>query len=113
MGNADCMPRLPETTTARKMTATMDVDASAVGQPNTSLQTLPSFSSHTPPTQPSHSITIPRDTDESYQTDDEPSGITNGQEAGSNKPVSQFTVIEQQEICWIFAHSLAYCNSAE
>ena len=98
MGNADCMPRLPETTAALKMTATMDVDASAIGQPNPSLQTLPSFNSHTAPTQPSHRNTIPRDTDKSNQTDDEPSGITNGQEAGSNKPVSQFTVTEQQEI---------------
>ena len=62
IGHPDCMSRLPATTAALTMTATMDVDASIVGQPNHSSQNLPTFNSHTPPEQPSHSTTIPRDT---------------------------------------------------
>ena len=34
IGHADCMSRLPATTAALNMTATMDVDASVFGQPN-------------------------------------------------------------------------------
>ena len=117
------MSRLPTTTAALNMTATMDLDASVVGQPNHSSQNLPSFNSHTTPAQRSHSTTIPRDTaksnhtdDEQYgvkdgheavenkngQADDEQSAITHGHEAGANKKVSQFTVIEQPLDCWIF-----------
>ena len=53
-GHADCMSRLPATTAALSMTATMDIDASVVGQPNHTLQNLPSFHSHTPPAPPYH-----------------------------------------------------------
>ena len=134
IGHADCMSRLPATTAALNMTATMDVDASVVGQPNQSSQNLPSFNSHTPPAQPSHSTTIPRDTVQSNQTDDEQSevkngneavenkngqtddeqsGITHGHEARANKPVSQFTVIEQQGDLLDFPHSIAHCISAD
>ena len=84
MGHADCMSQLPATTAARKMTATMDINASVVGQPNHSSQNLPSFNSHTRPAQPSHSTTIPRDTVRSNQTDDEQSGVKHGNEAGTN-----------------------------
>ena len=135
IGHADCMSRLPATTAALNMTATMDIDASVVGQPNHSSQNLPSFNRHTPPAQPSHSTTIPRDTVQSNsqtdheqsevrngnevventngQTDDEQSGITHGHEAGANKPVSQFTLIEQQGDLLDFPHSIAQCISAE
>ena len=48
------------------------------------------------------------------QTDDEQSGITHGHEAGANKPVSQFTVIEQQGDLLDFPYSWpAYCMSAD
>ena len=67
------------------MTATNDLDASVVGQPNHSSQNLPSFNSHTPPTQSSHSTTIPRNTVKSNQTDDEQSGVKHGHEAGTNR----------------------------
>ena len=66
------------------MTATMDLDVSVVGQPNHYWQNLLSFISHTPPAQPSHSTTIPRDTVKSNQTDDEQSGVKHGHEAGTN-----------------------------
>ena len=85
IGHADCMSRLPETTAALNMTATMDLDASVVGQPNHSSQNLPSFNSHTPPAQPSHSTTIPRDTVKSNLTDDEQSGVKHGQDASTNR----------------------------
>ena len=80
----DCMSRLPASTTALHMIATMDIDASVVGQPNHSSQSLPSFSSHTPPAQPSHSTTIPRDTVKSNQSDDEQSGVKHGHETGTH-----------------------------
>ena len=79
IGHADCMSRLRASSAALNMTATMDVDASVVGQPNH----LPSFNSHTPPAQPSHSTTIPRDTVKSNQTDDEQSGVKHSHEAGA------------------------------
>ena len=134
IGHADCMSRLPATTTALNMTAIMDLDASVVGQPNHSSQNIPSFNSHTPPAQPSHSTTIPRYTVQSKQTDDEQSGvkhgheagtnrngqtddeqsgITHGHEAGANKLVSQFTVIEQQGDLLDFPQSIAHCISAD
>ena len=155
IGHADCMSRFPATPAALKMTATMELDASVVGQPNHFSQKLPSFNSHTPPAQPSHSTTIPRDTVKSIQTDDEQSGVKHGHEAGTNhnnqtddeqpevrkgneavenkngqtddeqsgithghgaganKPVSQFTVIEQQGDLLDFPHSLAHCVSAD
>ena len=47
------------------------------------------------------------------QNDDEQSGITHGQETGANKPVSQFTVIEQQGDLLDFPHSIAHCISAD
>ena len=78
------MSRLPATTGALNMTATMDVDASVVAQPNHSSQNLPSFNSHTPPAQPSHGTAIPLDTVQSNETDDEQSGVTYGHEAGTN-----------------------------
>ena len=43
------------------------------------------FNSHTPPAQPSHSTTIPRDTVKDNQTDDELSWVKHGYEAGANK----------------------------
>ena len=89
------MLRLPATTAALNMTAAMDVNASVVGQPNHSSQNLPSFHSHTPPAQPSHSTTIPRDTVNSNQTDHEQSGVKHGHEAGANN--SQ-TDDEQSEV---------------
>ena len=46
------------------------------------------------------------------QTDDEQFGITHGHEAGANKLVSQFTVIEQQGDLLDFPHSIAHCISA-
>ena len=176
IGHADCMSRLSASTTALNMTATMDIDASVVGQPNHFLQNLPSFNSHTPPAQPSRSTTIPRDTVKSSQTDDEQSGVKHGHEAGAhnnsqtddeqsevrngneavestngqtddelsevrsgngdvgntngqtddeqsvithghvaraNKPVSQFTVIEQQGDLLDFPHSIVHCISAD
>ena len=64
-GHADCKSQLTATTTALNMTATMDVDASVVGQPHLSSQNLASFNSYTLPAQPSHSTTIPRDTNKS------------------------------------------------
>ena len=79
------MSRLPASTTPVSMIATMDVDASLVGQLNHSSQKLPSFNSYTPPAQPSHSTTIPRDTTQSNQTDDEQSGVKHGHEAGTNR----------------------------
>ena len=85
IGHADCMSRLPATTAALNMTATMDLDASVVGQPNHSSQNLPSFNSHTPPAQPSHSTTIPRHTVQSKQTDYEQSRVKHGHEAGTNR----------------------------
>ena len=85
IGHADCMSRLPATTAALNMTATMDLDASVVGQPNHSSQNLPSFNSHTPPAQPSHSTTIPRDTVKGNQTDDVQSGVKHGHDAGTNR----------------------------
>ena len=133
IGHADCMSRLPATTAALNMTATMDVDGSVVGQPNHSSQNLPSFNRFTPPAQPSRSTTIPRDTVQSNQTDDKQSrvkhgheagannsqtddaqsGITHGHEAGANILVSQFTVIEQQGDLLDFPHSKAHCISAD
>ena len=80
-GHADCMSRLLATTAALNMTATMYLDASVVGQPNHSSKKLPSFNSHTPPAQPSHSTTKPRDTIKRYQTDDEQSEVKHGHEA--------------------------------
>ena len=47
IGGAACISRLPATTAALNMTATMDLDASVVGQPNHSSQNLPSFNCHT------------------------------------------------------------------
>ena len=85
IGHADCMSRLPATTAALNMTATMDLEASVFGQPNHSSQNLPSFHSHTPPEQLSHSTTIPRDPVKSNQTDDEQSGVKHGHEAGTNR----------------------------
>ena len=96
IGHADCMSRLPATTAALNMTATMDVDASLVGQPNQSSQNLPSFNSCTPPAQPSHSTTIPRDTVQSNQTDDEQSGVKHGHKAGTNH--NSQTDDEQSEV---------------
>ena len=156
IGHADCMSRLPATTAALNMTATMDLDASVNGQPNLCSQNLPSFNRHTPPAQPPHSTTIPRDTVQSNsqiddeqsgvkhgheadtnrnsqtddeqsevrngnevventngQTDDEQSGITHGHEAGANKPISQFTLIEQQEDLLDFPYSIAHCISVD
>ena len=84
IGHADCMSRLPATTAALKLTATMDLDVSVVGQRNPSSQNLPSFNSHTQPAQPSHSTTIPLDTVQSNKTDDEQSGVKNGHEAGTH-----------------------------
>ena len=117
------------------MTATMDADAFVVGQPNHSPQNLPSSDSHTPPAQPSRSTTILRDfahsnsqTDDEQsevrngkesvenkngQTDDEQSGITHGHEAGANKPVSHFTIVEQEGDLLDFPHSIAHCISAD
>ena len=112
-GHADCMPRLSATTAALNMTAALDVDASVVGQPNPSSQNLPSFSSHTPPAQPSQSTNIPRDTINSNQTDDEQFGITNGHEAGANKPVLQFSVNDEQGDLLIFPHAKADRISAD
>ena len=66
------------------MTATMDREASVVGQPNHSSQNLPFFNSHTPPAQRLHSTTITRDTTQSNQIDDEQSGVEHGHEAGTN-----------------------------
>ena len=83
IGHADCMSRLPATTAALNMTASMAVDASVVGQPNQSSQNLPSFNSHTPRAQPSHSTIIRWDTVQSNQTDDEQSGVTHGHAAGA------------------------------
>ena len=85
IGHADCMSRLPATTAALNMTATMDLDASVVGPPNHSSPNFPSFNSHTPPAQPSHGPTIPRDTVQCKQTDDEQSGVKHGHEAGTNR----------------------------
>ena len=96
IGHADCMSRLPATTAAPNMTATMDVDASAVGQPNHSSQNFPSFNSHTPPAQPSYSTNIPRDTVQSNQTDDEQSGVKHGHESGTNH--NNQTDDEQSEV---------------
>ena len=48
IGLADCLSRFPATTAALIVTATMDVDASVVGQPKHSSQNLPSFNNHTP-----------------------------------------------------------------
>ena len=84
IGRADCMSRLPATTAALNMTATMDLDASVVGEPNHSSQNFPSFNSHTPPAQPSHGATIPRDTVQCKETDDEQSGVKHGHEAGTH-----------------------------
>ena len=84
IGQADCMSLLPATTAALNMTATTDLDASVVGQPNHCSQNLPSFNSHTPPAQPSHSTTIPRDNVKSNQTDDEQPGVKHGHEAVAN-----------------------------
>ena len=84
-GHADCMSRLSATTTALNMTATMTVDASVVGHPNTSPQNLPCFLSHNLPAHPSHSTTIPRDTIKSNQTDDDQLGVKHGNEAGVKK----------------------------
>ena len=78
IGHADCISRLPATTAALNMTATMDVDASAVDQPNHSSQNLSSFNSQTSPAQPSHSTRIPWDTVKSNQIDDEQSGVKQG-----------------------------------
>ena len=47
------------------------------------------------------------------QTDHEQSGITHGHVAGANKPVSHFTVIEQQGDLLDFPHSIAHCISAD
>ena len=66
------------------MTATMDVEVSVVGQPHPSSQNLSSFNSHTPPAQPSHSTTLPRDTVKGNQTTDEQSGVKYCHEAGTN-----------------------------
>ena len=85
IGHADCMSRLPSTLAALNLTATMYVDDSVVGQPNHSSQKRPSFNSHTPPAQPSHSTTIPRDTVQSNQIDGEQSGVKHGHEAGTNR----------------------------
>ena len=84
IGHADCMSRLPATTAALNMTATMDLDASVVGHPNHSSQNLPSFNSDTSQAQRSHSTTIPQDTVKSNQTDDEQSGDKHGHEAGAD-----------------------------
>ena len=78
------------------MTASMDVDASVVGQPNHSSQKLLSFTSHTPPAQPSHSTTLPRDTAHGNQTDAEQSGVKHGHGAGTNH--KNHTDDEQSEI---------------
>ena len=78
------MSRLPATTAALNITATIDLDASVIGQPNHSSQNLPSFNSLSPPAQPSHSTTIPRNTVRSNQTDEEQSGVKHGHETGTN-----------------------------
>ena len=96
IGHADCMSRLPATTAALNMTATMGVDASVVGHSNHSSQNFPSFNSHTSPAQPSHSTTIPRDTVQSNQTADEQSGVKHGHEAGINH--NSQTDDEQSEV---------------
>ena len=95
IGHADCMSRLPATTAALNMTATMDVDASVFGQPKHSSQNFPSYS-HTPPAQPSHITNIPRDTVQSNQTDDEQSGLKHGHESGTNH--NSQTDVEQSEV---------------
>ena len=89
------MSRLPATTAALNKTATMDVDASVVGQLNHSSQNFLSFNSHTPPAQPSHSTTTPRVTVQRNQTDDEQSGVKHGHEAGAN---NSRTDDEQSEV---------------
>ena len=66
------------------MTATIDVDASVVGPRNHSSQDLLSFSSQTPPVQPSHSTTTSSDTVKIKQSDDEQSGVKHSNEAGAN-----------------------------
>ena len=90
------MSRLPATTAALNMTATMDVDASVVGQPSHSSQHLPSFHSHTPPAKPSQSTTIPRDTVKSNQTDFVRSGVKHGHEVGAKN--NRQTDDEQSEV---------------
>ena len=98
IGHADCMPRLPARIAALNMTATMELDASVVGQPNHSWQNLPSLSSHNPPAQPSHSTTIPRNTVKSNQTDDEQSRVKHGHKAGTNTTVSLIMSSVRSEI---------------
>ena len=90
------MSRLPASTVALNRTAAMDVDASVVVQTNHSSQNLPYFNSDTPPAQPSHSTTIPRDTAQSNQTDDEQCGVRHGHEAGTNR--NSQTDDEQSEV---------------
>ena len=85
IGHADCMSPLPATTAALNMTATMRLEASVVGQPNHYSQNLPSFNSHTPPAQLSHSTTRPRDTVQSKQSDDEQSWVKHAHDTGTNR----------------------------
>ena len=46
-------------------------------------------------------------------TIDAPSEVTSGHEAGGNKPVSQFLVIQQHGVLLAFPHSIAHCFSAD
>ena len=94
--HADCMSRLPASTAVLHMTATMDVDASVVGQPNHSSQNLPSFNSHIPPAQPSHSNTISWDTVKSKPADEEQSEVKHGHEVCTNH--NSQTDDEQSEV---------------
>ena len=79
------MSQLAGTTATLNMTTNIDVNASVFGQPHPSSQILPSLNSQIPPAQEWHSTTIPRDTNERSQTDDEQSGNKNGNEAGVNR----------------------------
>ena len=87
------MSRLPATTTALNMTATMAVDASVVSHPKPSRQNLPSFHSHNLPAHPSHSTTIPQDTIESNQTNDDQLGVKHGHKGAVKKKL---------HLCWAF-----------
>ena len=90
------MSRIAGTTATLNMTTNIDVNASVFGQPHASSQILPPSNSQTPPAQDWHSTTIPRDTNERSQSDDEQSGIKNGNEAGVNR--NNQTDIEQSGV---------------
>ena len=134
VGHAGCLSRLPATTAALNMTATTDVDASVAGQLNPSSHFFPAFNSQSPPAEPSHGTTIPWDNVKSNHVDREqsgvkhgheagvnknkkadkkPAGIINGHEVGANKPISQFTVFDQQGVLLEFSFSKAHCRSTD